>query len=178
MPASLPDDVDRLILYGNHIGILTSENATKHGSLEKRYLPHISKLDISYNNVTNISKGFFDIFISSKNLKVLDISQNRLNSLPKNIQNISSLDEIMINGNEFICSCDNIWMKDWILNHTDLVTDYRLVKCTMPDNRDIPVIQTNQVDLGCIPEEGPFAIWKIVGTSALFHINSKENSAG
>ena len=35
MSASLPDDVDRLILSGKNIDILTNEHATKHGHRTK-----------------------------------------------------------------------------------------------------------------------------------------------
>ena len=155
MPSMLPDDVDWLILSGNNI--------TKNISLDMKYLRHISKLDISSNNMKNISNELIEIFIKSENLKYLDVSNNKLTSMPKNIQNLSSLHEIKIYGNELICNCDNLWIKNWVLNNTDLITDCKTVECVKPDNKPIPIIKINKADLGCIPEPEAFAIWKITG---------------
>ena len=162
IPSLLPDDIDWLILSGNNI--------TKNMSMDMKYLRHISKLDISSNDMKQISNELIEIFIKSEKLKLLDVSNNKLTLLPKNIQNLSFLHEVKIHGNELICNCDNLWMKDWFLNNTDLITDYKTIECIKPDNKPIPIIKINKEDLGCIPEPEAFAVWKIIGNKRVYFV--------
>ena len=91
-----------------------------------------------------------------------------LNSIPKNIQNMSSLHEVKVHGNEFICNSENMWMKDWILNNTDFTTDYKKIVCIKSGDQPIPIIKINKAGLGCIPGPEAFAVWKIIGNHMKF----------
>ena len=164
IPPSLPDDLDWLLLSGNNIsflGVEANNNVT---------LQHISKLILQNNRIANISKKFLDIFVNNSKLSFLDISSNNLKFLQKYIRNITSLETLKIWKNNFQCSCDNIWMRNWIVNNNEIIEHNKEVKCQMKDGKWIPIIQMNEVDMKCL-SDGSFAVWKIVGQ--LFEKNKR-----
>ena len=156
IPPSLPDDLEWLILSGNNISFLSVEAST-HSTLE-----HISELVLQNNRLTNISANFIGVFANNSKLTFLDISSNSLKFLPQNIRNITSLEKLNIQENSFQCSCDNTWMRNWILNKSEIIENYKEIKCQMKSGKWIPIVQMNEVDMGCLPN-GSFAVWKIVG---------------
>ena len=105
-----------------------------------------------------MSSKFLDIFVYSNQLLVLDISYNNLTTLPQKIKNLTSIEKIDINGNQFKCQCDNNWMRNWILNNTDIVKNYKTVTCEMPSGKRIPVIEMSEEDMGC---HYHFPLWTI-----------------
>ena len=146
IPSSLPDDLDWLILFKNNI----TDFGKNFGELP--FLHHISTLDVKQNVLMNISSDFIELIINSSKLASLDISSNKLVTLPTNIQNITSLDKLSLSGNNFTCNCDNIWMKDWVLNKSQIIQNYKNVTCQLPSGNRIPLIQMSKADLGCIPK--------------------------
>ena len=157
IPSSLPRDTDWLLLSGNKISALDEEFSNMP------FLKQLSKLDLKGNRVERLSKDFIEVFVQASQLLSLDISDNNLTSLPPNIKNIASLNELWISGNQFKCRCDSIWMKDWILdNKTKLIPDHKSVKCQMPSGKSIPIIAISKVNMGCIDW---FALWKIIGNT-------------
>ena len=167
IPTSLPDDLDWLILSGNNIsflGVKASNNNT---------LMHISKLILQNNRITNISENFLDIFVNNSKLLFLDVSSNNLKFIPQNIRNMTSFKKLNIQGNNFQCSCNNTWMRNWFLNNVETIANYKEVKCQMKGGKWIPIVQMNEVDMGCVPN-GYFAVWKIVGQ--LFNEHTKHNN--
>ena len=97
LPDSLPEQTDWLLLSENHFTSLAVNTDTT------ARLEYISKLDLSSNELKNISSHFLDIFMTSNNLSYLDISNNHLTSLPESLQNLSSLQTLKITGNKFKC---------------------------------------------------------------------------
>ncbi|KAK6177643.1 hypothetical protein SNE40_015703 [Patella caerulea] len=100
MPKRLPFH-EKLFLnfQNNSIGILP----------ELPYIGRIVHLDISNNNLTNISTAFAS---SADKLKYLNLANNRLKYLPETIQKLLPT-EIDLSNNILICSCDTLWLNDW-----------------------------------------------------------------
>ena len=167
LPVSLPEYTDWLLFSGNNLTLLNIQNAQ---SIE--LLKNVSKLDFSYSKIRNVSPQFFDIFIKSNNLLYLNLSKNELITLPESIKNISSLQTLTITGNKFKCSCDNIWMKDWFLNETNLIDDYEKVLCQMTSGKWIPIVKMDKADLGCVSSDAAFSLWII--SSRYFILIQKE----
>ena len=156
IPESLPEHTDWLLFSGNNLTSLNIQNAQ-----HTEFFKNLSKLDLYNSKIRNISSQFWDILIKSNNLLYLNLSKNELMTLPESIKNISSLQTLKITGNKFKCSCDNMWMKDWLLNETDLVEDYEKVLCQMTSGKWIPVVKMDKTDLGCVSNDLGFSIWMI-----------------
>ena len=143
IPLNLPNYIDWLLISGNNISTFNQE------TLQSLFLPHITKLDISYNKFDNISIEFIDLFTNcGSRLSFLDISNNNLAQLPSNIQNISSLRYLHLTGNFFQCNCENIWMKDW-LNNSNIMEDSANIHCIMPSGKWNLFIELTDADLAC-----------------------------
>ena len=158
IPNSLPKHTDWLILPGNN---LTSLNVSSTQTVE--ILRYLTKLDLHSNKIENVSSNVLDVFTKNNHLLNLDLSKNELKSMPENIKNLSSLQTLKISDNRFKCSCDNIWMKDWFLNETDLIDDYENVLCQMTSGKWIPIVKMDKADMGCVPSKEIFSAWKIAG---------------
>ena len=154
LPESLPEHTDWLLFSGNNLTSLTIQNPQ-----QTEILKNLSELDFYNNKIRNISSQFWDMFIKSHNLLYLNLSKNELITLPKSIQNISSLQNLKITGNQFKCSCENMWMKHWFLNETDLIEDYESVLCQMTSGKWIPIVKMDKADLGCVSNVEEFSLW-------------------
>ena len=160
IPPNLPNYTNWLLISGNNISFL---------NMESSFLPHLTKLDISRNSLNNISNDFIDLFTDChwKQLS-LDISHNNLTTLPRNIQNISSITNLQLTGNSFQCNCENIWMKDW-LNNSDTIDDSTNITCIMPGSsgKEIPMIDMSLKDMDCPVPESTTNWWKMLGITII-----------
>ena len=161
IPQNFPNNTDWLLISGNDISTFNQE------MLHESLFNNIKHLDISGNKLENISNKFIDFFTNSRSrLSFLDISNNNLTTLPRNIQNISSLETLRLSENSLKCSCENMWMKDW-LNRTDIIHDSTNISCQMPSRKEILMMDMNPEDLNCPSLESPkntkHNLWKIPG---------------
>ena len=157
IPKSLPIDTDWLILSGNNISSLNQE------IVQTAFFTHLTKLYISSNNLDNIS-NLFEVDTCSR-LSFLDISNNNLSTLPRNVVNISSLRNLWLGGNSFKCICDNFWMRDWLRN-SGIVDNYTKITCIKADAKEIRMIDMDSQEVGCpLPKSTlpPEDIWKPIG---------------
>ena len=164
IPENLPNYTDWLIVPENNISSLNQE------ILQTSFFPYITKLDISSNNLDNISNLFEVYTCSISRLSFLDISNNNLTTLPRNIMNISSLSNLWLGRNSFKCICDNFWMKDW-LNKSGIVENYTNITCTKVDGKEIRMIDMDPQEVGCPLPLPPADIWKPIGFKliSVFH---------
>ena len=86
----------------------------------------LTRLDISSSNIVSIDKNM--ITEIRKNIKYLDISNNKLQYLPKEIQDTHNLTKLWISNNPYVCNCDMLWMRDWLID-AENVPDKWHVKC-------------------------------------------------
>ena len=160
IPLSLPAYIDWLILSSNKISNISNT------TLGAKILTHISALDLKGNSLDKIPRDFLEIFALSSNLVSLDISKNNLTSLPKFLKNVSSVKAMWISGNPFKCECDNMWMKQWILNNSNAVKDYKKAYCRTASGKKTDIIHMSEIDLGCVPKEKhEFPTWQITGNN-------------
>ena len=155
IPDAFPQNTDWLLLIGNRISDLDADN---------KKLYYLSELDVESNNIANISSQIMDGLVQTNKLEYFDISNNKLTSLPENIKNLTSLKILKISGNIFKCSCEHFWMKEWLLNETQIVDDFKNIKCHMKSAKWIPIVHMDKADIGCVhfPKD-MFALWKIIG---------------
>ena len=165
VPSKLPAHLDWLILTGNNISFLNTEKA------QNNTLYHLSQFDLQNNNIKDVSEEVINGFIESNSILHWDLSQNDLNGLPKNIRQLSSLKTLNISGNKFKCSCQSYWMKEWLLNETDIVSEFDSIKCQMKSGKWINVVQMDKADIGCIKSR--LQAWKILGNVVLCVFSSE-----
>ena len=159
VPDSLPRQTNWLLLSGNNISSFMTEAMPANDKLF-----HLSKLDLNSNNITNITSEIIDNFTEINIIEYLGLSNNNLKCLPENIKNLTALKTLKISGNIFECSCENFWMKEWLLNETKLVENYESIKCQMNSGKLILVVHMDKTDMGCVDSNGDvFSVWNIIG---------------
>ena len=162
LPASLPPTTNWLIVSTNSIRFLDA----------KIFLgqKHLTKINARSNKITNLTDNFV---ASAKGLTSLDISYNNINSLPKSLTQLTILQKIWMAGNELKCQCDNIFIRDWIVNNINIVKDHDKVQCQMPDETWIPVIEMDEGNLGCVYK---FPLWTISSKFSFVLCNHLEST--
>ena len=114
-----------LYLSGNRI------KEIKH----KPYLPQTTILDLSYNNLKVINLTVIREYM--KRLQILNIQNNSLKYIPKEIRTLSSgssnLAELKLSGNPISCDCYSFWLKSWIASgEKHPIKDIDTVVCHSP----------------------------------------------
>ena len=55
-----------------------------------------------------------------KSVKYLDIRGNYLKEIPRMITKSNNISELWISDNPYECNCDMLWIKDWLINATNV----------------------------------------------------------
>ena len=116
IPETVLEYTDWLLLSGNNLGSLNKA---------PDYLKNITLLNLSSSHITDIDERVMKVIV--ENVKSLDIRKNKLKSLPKSI--IYKTNKLWISNNPYKCSCDMLWMKDWLID-TKNVLDKENVTCS------------------------------------------------
>ncbi|KAM9826891.1 uncharacterized protein ACB057_013822 [Neosynchiropus ocellatus] len=122
-----------------------------------QYTPRLELLDISSNELFDISARLFSpisnlksLYVSRTNLRSLDFfteanltkleflqgRNNQHSVIPKEvIESLPSLEYMDLQGNSFTCDCDNSWFLQWVKNNnqTQVPNAYGFV-CNYPKN--------------------------------------------
>ncbi len=97
------------------------------------------------SNLSLISLPSIPKFTNSYILK-----NNLLQSVPEAIQTHTGFDELYLSGNPFDCGCDMTWMVTWLNNFSEIVKDYKEIKCGNGRFKDIPIHVLTDTALGCL----------------------------
>ena len=148
LPSSVPNYTDWVWLEKNRIKHLASEE----------YLATIKFLNMKQNIVSTISDSFVTKVIQSKNMKWLNLAQNKLTKVPKKMQELKHLERIWLSSNPFHCDCSMTWMIGWLNNFTTqlrehTVVDYQDVKCHSGKMKGFPIFVLDEIRMGCFPSK-------------------------
>ncbi|KAM9826893.1 uncharacterized protein ACB057_013844 [Neosynchiropus ocellatus] len=135
LPRNFLQGLTNLLLFNTR----TSQINSLHDDMFQ-YTPRLQKLDISSNELFDISARLFSPisnlksfyvsrtslrsldFFTEANLTKLEFLQGRSNDysvIPKEvIESLPSLEYIDLQGNSFTCDCDNSWFLQWLKNNT------------------------------------------------------------
>ena len=152
------NNVSYIILAGNNIKRLCDLNEVDTNML----LESLKVLDLSWNNLIQICSDVFYRMINLeelnlannsikqlKNLTTLYLGNNRLEELPKTIQNLNHLKMIDITGNLFRCDCDTFWMTHWLLKLKTASSRSHGVICFSGYGKGKRLVDLHQDDVGC-----------------------------
>ncbi len=116
LPAKLLPRTELLIMKGNNLGNLDfiPEN-----------FPKINELDLNRSRITTISDEVLKVFLQRTDK--LCLTSNKLKEVPSLLQVQKMHTVLCISDNPFECSCDMMWMRDWLLNATNIVEKEKIV---------------------------------------------------
>lgn len=129
------------------------------GSKTRLYLSHNPLQLLSYRNyLANLSELHVDNCLLTSvtpmaiaelhNVKVLTLHNNLLQKLPADTRNISlqSATNVTLHNNRWACSCDNLWLPDWITKHRDVLWTPGNIVCSYLNK---PVEEFSPTDINC-----------------------------
>ena len=126
IPKSLPIDTDWLILSGNNISSVQTEDL--------KFLPILSRLDLKQNKIKSIPQDFAEYLSSRCNLSTP-------NNEIRKFESAKVFTQLSLSQNQFDCTCDNMWMKTWLIKNRGMVQDYDAVDCEMESGKRVPFIE-------------------------------------
>ena len=129
IPKSLPIDTDWLILSGNNISSIQTEDL--------KFLPILSRLNLKQNKIKSIPQDFAEYLISRSNAVNLSTPGNET----RKFESAKVFTQLSLSQNQFECTCDNLWMKNWLIKNRGMVQDYDAVDCEMESGRRVPFIE-------------------------------------
>ena len=154
----LPMGTDWLDVSDNRLNYLCGKHP---------YLKKISSFFLTNNNISEICDSTLNTLKRGR-LELLELSRNKLNGLPRLIQNVTSLVQIWLLDNPLKCDCNMLWMKNWMENFNKsgyrVVQKYHYLTCENMDQYYIHAL--DPVQMGCFPKE--LTLWEklLIGISA------------
>ena len=161
IPHNVPKDTSHLNLSHNDIRkVCANAPYLKHlivldlsWNIINQICPHIyfqldslTKLVLTGNKLQNLPKEIEQM----KNLEELYLENNQLRDIPKTIQNMTSLETLDISGNMLRCDCDTFWMTGWLINPLYKVKISHNLMCFAGKGRGKHILQLHQDDVGCL----------------------------
>ncbi len=122
-----------------------SNNQISFFNNTEKYLKKVFFLNMSFNNLEHFAMKTLSILAQSKG-QMLDLSHNKITKLPEQIKCMPNSTKLWLSGNPFTCSCDMIWMIDWM--NASFIMDMNSVQCQVTEER---VKYLNPVKMGCYP---------------------------
>ncbi len=178
VPSYLPKQTDFFLLNNGQLNNLCVNDTLLRG---------IKKMEVSNNEIRYICDEFFNslmaVTLGSNEVNVeIDLRNNKIETLPEIIQSISSVNWYL-SGNPYHCSCDNIWMAQWLTKNITVidssefirpvVRDYSKVLCSNGEFSGTPMYELDSAILGCIPStisKVPVILVATIGGAILFLI--------
>ncbi|ESO86549.1 hypothetical protein LOTGIDRAFT_167072 [Lottia gigantea] len=132
LPLDLPGGKLNLNLTSNMINILDKRD----------YFPRIVELDLSYNEISNISSTGLTLL---SNILTLDLTNNNITSLPRSITQVpfSSTTQIYVSSNPWLCSCDLLWFAQWLGEKNSSISDKDQLRCNFLSINVIDITEDN-----------------------------------
>ncbi len=116
LPQQLLTATEQLLMVGNH---LTTIKPVPQSFLE------LKTIDLQRSNISEISAQALEaLLLHSHNLK---LSGNQLHHM-SSVLSKSNQTNLWLSKNPFECGCDMMWMRDWLLNATN-VKDKENITC-------------------------------------------------
>ncbi len=161
LPSVVPEFTDWIMLKNMNRRNLCTIDMGPYESISHFYLES--------SNISQICDSTLKDLLSSRKLKYLSFANNNISYFSPTWKTLNShLDKLWLGGNPIKCTCDSIWMMDWLENSTGasgqrLVQDYQNVICASGAEIGTPVYKINRIKMKCYPQKIP--VW-IVSTAS------------
>ena len=140
LPHSVQPGTNWLILCNNSLTSL---------SIPQTYFNVTSYIDVSTNNILAITDNIIAAFNKSNTLIGVNLTYNKLKSIPIGFRTLSKLQKIWMYGNPFDCNCDMTWMINWL--NTTTVQDGKSIRCATGSQIGTLIYKLNTTKMGCGP---------------------------
>lgn len=117
LPKEILPRTQQLIMTGNDLGTIEVVNDS---------LSSISMFDLQNCQVTDISENALKMLFSYADS--LKLSANKITRLSDTFSSSVSNTKLWLSNNPFECSCNTLWMRDWLQNAPN-VMDKENITC-------------------------------------------------
>ena len=148
IPKSLPINTDWLILSNNNISSVQTEDL--------KFFSILSRLDLEDNKIKYLPQEFGEYLSYKSNMINLSI----LNNEKLKFESGKGLTQLSLSQNQFDCTCNNMWMRNWLMKNREMVQDYDAVDCEMKSGRRVPFVELTDFDVIC-PSRLPLVLNQI-----------------
>ena len=104
----VPDETTWFIADSNNITNICS--ATN--------LMNITKIDLHSSGVITICDEYFEVLANHGIVYVLNLANNKITTIGSIITKLTSLETAYLAGNPIDCTCNTLWLTDWLVNFT------------------------------------------------------------
>ncbi len=127
-----------------------------------------NKMIVTNSQVREISGEFIAKVNSMNTITSINLSGNQIERIAKDASNLKHVSEMWLASNAILCDCGMTWMIPWLNNFTtpagtNIIKDYKQVKCTSGRFKGIPVHVLTDVAMGCYPHK--WTTGQIVGVA-------------
>ncbi len=109
LPDAILPNTEQLVMRGNSIGVLDQAHIS---------LTSVKTFDLQMSDITFVKDDALVILL--KNADELRLSNNKMTKLSGFFQKVSTNTHIWLANNPYECNCDMMWMRDWLLNVTNV----------------------------------------------------------
>ncbi len=107
-------------------------------------------------SISEIPSGPIETMKTIPSLRIINMTNNKIQKISKEIQHLLQVEEIWLSGNPFNCDCEMTWMITWLNSlrnnsRQGPVRDYRELICGEGRFKGLPVHLLTDVLLGCYP---------------------------
>ncbi len=110
LPSEILPRTEQIIMAGNKLGVLDTVNEN---------LTNIKRFDLQNSGITDTSQSTFDIF--EHHASSVNLFHNEMLNLPQTIKTQARKVKLWLSGNPYECNCGMMWMKDWLMNASNVV---------------------------------------------------------
>ncbi len=137
-PASFPSGLKEVYLQGNKL----------HSVFANISLYDVVYLDLSNNELAYIDRLVWQKLIS---IPVVLLYDNRLSRLPRRSLQEAELKthNLSLVGNLFGCTCEDVWLKAWLLNHSHVIQGAMSLRCGPGSLQGKIIVQVDDNDFDC-----------------------------
>ena len=117
---------------------------------------NITRIDLHSSGIITICDEYFEFLAEHGKVDVLNLTNNSITTLGTVITKVSSLETAYLGGNPIHCTCDILWLTDWLVNFTTpsgekVVRDYEKVTCYGGEWDGTSVYKLDPMEMGCYP---------------------------
>ncbi len=137
-PLHLPNNSNYLTLANNNVHHIPVQMP--------RYVRHLQTLDLSMNALHEVPHSLFtEMPIGS----ILNLHGNKLQGLPKEIQNNIININVTLSDNAVICDCNNRWLHEWVRRNRRQIIDLDDTTCASGNPQGKAILDANIQDFVC-----------------------------